>query len=77
MKLLKTYDGYFQNVFLSGEPKWRDDGRCGKNFLVPNGLEAQCNPSGTYPCCNTVSGYCGVTDEHCKCQNCIDYRSGI
>ena len=77
MKILKTYVGYSQNVFLLAQPKWRDDERCGENFLAPDGLEAQCNPNGTLPCCNTVYGWCGVTNDHCICRNCIDYRPGI
>jgi len=52
---------------------WRDDGRCGNEFPLSNGLPAKCNPDGGYHCCSEY-GYCGSTEEHCNCAKCIDYR---
>ena len=69
---------YCQNVILSGKETWRDDGRCGINFAASTGLVAECVPDdGKSHCCNTVTGRCGKTDIHCKCQYCIDYSLGI
>ena len=69
---------YCQNVILLGnvEVKYRGDGRCGTNFAGADGLEAECPPFGVFPCCSEFA-HCGVTQEHCNCQNCIDYRRGI
>lgn len=55
---------------------WRDDGRCGNEFPLSNGLPAKCNPDGGYHCCSEY-GYCGSTEEHCNCAKCIDYQRGI
>ena len=38
------------------------------------GPYAECDPESENPCCSPF-GYCGDTDEHCKCNACIDYRS--
>jgi len=52
---------------------WREDGRCGNEFLLTNGFPAQCNPQEGYPCCSEF-GYCGITEEHCNCPTCTDHR---
>ncbi|XP_078602427.1 uncharacterized protein LOC144876722 isoform X1 [Branchiostoma floridae x Branchiostoma japonicum] len=54
-------------------PKWRNDGKCGKNFPAPGGLPAQCDPNSDKPCCSS-EGTCGGTDAHCTCEGCVDYR---
>ncbi|XP_035660233.1 uncharacterized protein LOC118404941 [Branchiostoma floridae] len=54
-------------------PKWRDDLKCGTRYPALGANPGQCNPSGTYPCCSPV-GWCGNTDDHCKCSGCVDYR---
>ena len=54
---------------------YRKDGRCGCDFKLSNGTAAQCDPESVFPCCSEF-GYCGVTQEHCDCSNCIDYRKG-
>eukprot|EP00058_Branchiostoma_floridae_P026062 XP_002611552.1 hypothetical protein BRAFLDRAFT_63809 [Branchiostoma floridae] len=54
-------------------PKWRIDGKCGKNFPAPGGLPAQCDPKSNKPCCSS-EGTCGGTDAHCTCEGCVDYR---
>ena len=66
-----------QNV----EPErwWRDDYKCGPLAFLPEGLQAKCDPDSDSPCCNTASGWCGQTPDHCKCKGnakgkCIDYR---
>ncbi|KAJ8038313.1 Balbiani ring protein 3 [Holothuria leucospilota] len=56
-----------------GNLAWRDDYRCGGNFIAPNGEPAQCNPEGSNYCCSSHS-WCGSTAKHCDCDGCIDYR---
>jgi len=53
---------------------YRSDKRCGSKYVLSNGKPAQCNPDSGKPCCS-ASGWCGVTDAHCKCNTCIDYRN--
>ena len=69
----------------NGTKKWRYDGKCGINYLLPDGTPAQCDPEGDKPCCSDIyRGECGNTTEHCDCGNthlggsiwkeCLDYR---
>ena len=55
--------------------KWRDDGRCGGYFPLPDGSPAQCNPHGENPCCNYdwFHRECGNSAEHCACSSCVNY----
>ncbi|CAL4065919.1 unnamed protein product, partial [Meganyctiphanes norvegica] len=54
--------------------EWREDGRCGPDFpLAHNGRDAKCDPDSNSPCCSS-SGNCGITDQHCMCNGCTDYR---
>ena len=59
--------------------KWRKDRRCGKDYPLPDGKPAHCNPDGPLgpkqagPCCSEY-GYCGGSPIHCECAKCIDYR---
>merc|ERR1712227_102875 len=55
---------------------WRDDLRCGPNFKSSSGKAAECDPNNKhgYVCCSP-HGWCGKTDAHCKCPNCIDYSA--
>ena len=57
----------------SGNRTHRSDGRCGSEFTLPNGDPAECDPTGDYFCCSKW-GFCGMTEEHCDCAECIDYR---
>ena len=61
-----------------GTQKWRNDGKCGRYNLLPNGTAAQCNPDGENPCCSDSVwhglGECGNTAEHCSCRYCKDYK---
>ncbi|XP_070534535.1 uncharacterized protein [Ptychodera flava] len=58
----------------SGGNAWREDVQCGPGFTAPNGVSpAECDPHGIYPCCSTAN-WCGISDDHCKCVGCIDYR---
>ena len=66
---VKTEYCFIQNTL------YRKDGRCGSNFKLSNGTAAQCDPESQFPCCSEF-GYCGVTQEHCDCSNCIDHRKG-
>ena len=45
----------------AGVKRWRDDGKCGPNFTLPGGKQAECDPEGRKPCCNVVLGQCGNT----------------
>ena len=55
---------------------WREDGRCGEQFPLPNGQPGQCDPEGDGPkkgpCCSS-KGFCGNTVKHCECSSCTDY----
>ena len=53
---------------------WRDDLKCGPRYLLQNGDPAQCSAEDKKAhCCNTTSGECGNTAQHCKCETCIDF----
>ena len=56
-----------------GTQMWRNDGRCGRGYRLPDGTPAQCDPEGKNPCCG-INGECGITTEHCSCYNCTDYK---
>ena len=53
--------------------RFREDGRCGPDFPLANGIPAQCDGSGGHPCCSP-SGHCGSTEAHCNCISSKDYR---
>ncbi|XP_070534543.1 uncharacterized protein [Ptychodera flava] len=65
------------SITLKAKPRgnaWREDVQCGPGFTAPNGVSpAECDPHGIYPCCSTAN-WCGISDDHCKCDGCIDYR---
>jgi len=50
----------------------RDDLRCGSEFPI-NGQPAKCDEMSDFPCCSG-EGRCGISEKHCKCETCIDYR---
>ena len=52
--------------------KWRDDGRCGKDFPLPDGKPSQCDPDSWKPCCGR-DGRCGAGLFYCLCNNCVSY----
>ena len=56
-----------------GTQKWRYDGRCGRDYTLPDGTPAQCDPDGRFPCCDGRQGRCSGTREDCTCHDCIDY----
>ena len=56
-----------------GTQMWRNDGRCGDDYPLPNGTAAECDPDGTSPCCSDY-GQCGNALEYCSCHGCIDYK---
>ena len=52
--------------------------RCGPlwpawNFTSDLGPDGECDPNSPSHCCSP-SGFCGFSDEHCKCEGCIDFR---
>ena len=58
-----------------GKLKWRNDGKCGGDYPLPDGNPAECNPDGENPCCHLGVGVCGNTTEHCTCDRyCTDYK---
>ena len=58
-----------------GKRKWRNDGRCGWAYRLPDYTQSQCDPDGHKPCCsNNEYGECGSSTEHCTCHSCADYR---
>ena len=52
---------------------WRYDGKCGSDYLLPDGAPAECDPDGESPCCGNLNGSCGRSEEFCLCPGCIDY----
>ena len=58
-----------------GNRKWRNDGRCGRNYPLPlpDYSPAECDPDGENPCCGRYGG-CGNETWHCSCSDCVDYR---
>ncbi|KAI8510906.1 hypothetical protein Bbelb_118220 [Branchiostoma belcheri] len=54
--------------------KWTEDGRCGPGVSAPGTEVAECNPHSCNPCCSPY-GWCGNTEDHCDCYDCIDYRT--
>ncbi|XP_070572361.1 uncharacterized protein [Ptychodera flava] len=53
--------------------KWREDGRCGSGYTLPDGSPAECNPyDPTSHCCSNF-GWCGSTPDHCTCSGCTDF----
>ena len=57
-----------------GNQKWRYDGNCGGDFMLPDNKPAQCDPDSNDPCCSDAqSGKCGNTAQHCLCSSCTDY----
>jgi len=55
---------------------WREDGKCGPNNKLEDGNPSQCDPQGNAPkkgpCCSQF-GFCGNTEKHCGCQQCVNY----
>ena len=61
---------------LSGEKKkWRDDGKCGDWYPLPDGSAAECDPYGERPCCLGMMGECSNAVQNCTCASCVDYRA--
>ncbi|XP_066269746.1 uncharacterized protein [Branchiostoma lanceolatum] len=56
--------------------RWRDDLRCGPDFPAPGAASGECDPVSFTPCCS-LSGFCGSTEEHCTCEGCVDFRTGL
>lgn len=58
--------------------EWSDGtdkfGKCGPHApKLENGKLAQCNPDSMAPCCSEW-GFCGISQGHCGCDKCVDYR---
>ncbi|XP_063687781.1 uncharacterized protein LOC134821045 [Bolinopsis microptera] len=59
---------------IGGKRKWRSDGKCGRDYRLPDNSPAQCDPDGEYPCCSDwLRGVCSNTTNHCSCTDCVDY----
>ena len=75
-----AHESYNTYLIISTEKDWRDDRRCGSNFLLENGKPAECEPNANAekegPCCNLDTGWCGNSNSSCECTNCINYASG-
>ena len=50
--------------------------RCGPNaeLKLDNGLLPICNPDDAAMHCCSPAGYCGNTDDYCKCDGCTDFK---
>jgi len=73
-------DGFTESVLdaastwaNSGLTDWRPDARCGAKYPLADGSPGRCNPNGKWPCCSP-GGWCGDSDDHCKCKGCTDFR---
>ena len=66
---------YYLCLFAATATKVRDDNRCEPlEALTPDhGYKAICDGSSDKPCCS-YNGYCDISDDHCKCDTCKDYR---
>ena len=53
--------------------RWRYDGRCGKNYPLPDGTASECDPSSEIPCCNGEYSKCD--NDKNACLRYIDYRA--
>lgn len=51
----------------------RDDIHCGPDYPNALGGIGQCHANGISPCCSRF-GWCGNSDLHCNCDDCVDYR---
>jgi len=54
--------------------KVRSDSRCGSEFPLEDGTPSQCDGCSSNFCCSKF-GFCGSSNEHCSCPECVDYRS--
>jgi hypothetical protein len=61
-------------LYVGETSRVRPDGQCGPSFLGPFGGIAECD--GDSPCCSS-DGFCGITSEHCDCDQCVDYRPSL
>ena len=61
----------------NGTLKWRNDGKCGWSYPLPDGtLPTQCDPDGNKPCCSDLrNGICShASYQFCDCPLCTDYK---
>ena len=61
----------------NGTLKWRNDGKCGWLYPLPDGTRpTQCDPDGDKPCCSDLrDGTCShATYQYCDCPLCTDYK---
>ena len=52
---------------------WRDDRRCGWEYPLENGKNAECDPNGLNYCC-TQYDYCESDYGTCTCEGCTNYK---
>ncbi|XP_071844868.1 uncharacterized protein [Apostichopus japonicus] len=53
---------------------YREDHRCGGDWLASNGKVARCDPDSVLPCCSRTN-WCGyISYQDCNCDSCVDYR---
>eukprot|EP00929_Paragymnodinium_shiwhaense_P052477 TRINITY_DN26293_c0_g1_i1.p1 TRINITY_DN26293_c0_g1~~TRINITY_DN26293_c0_g1_i1.p1 ORF type:complete len:664 (-),score=79.30 TRINITY_DN26293_c0_g1_i1:1053-2750(-) len=52
----------------SASPFMVEPYRCG-----PASRNQVCRPSSKHPCCSPA-GWCGISEAHCKCASCLDFR---
>ncbi|KAI8513722.1 Sortilin- receptor [Branchiostoma belcheri] len=68
--------GYVSWRFRDLARKWREDLRCGKDYLVEHGKPAECDPGSHYPCCSSEN-HCGSAAADCDCLDCVNYRDTL
>ncbi|XP_077985473.1 uncharacterized protein LOC144440089 [Glandiceps talaboti] len=61
------------NTAVTVPDLWRSDKRCGPAYPLSDGSPAQCDPDSDMPCC-APSAWCGISQYHCDCSECTDYR---
>ena len=77
MNYSRLYEEWRQS---GGKQRWRYDGRVGKDYPLPDGSPAECNPGSDKPCTNEKVDYCSSDEfsenslDRCLCSTCVDYR---
>ena len=59
---------------ITGGNKWRNDGRCSSEYLLPNGEFSECDPNGEAPCCDDYDRCVKSTDRYCHVDYSLIYK---
>ena len=70
---ISLFEYSISNILTGITKKWRPDRKCVRNYPLPDGTPAQCDPDGDIPCCSD-DGRCSLDKSDCFCTDCVDYR---